>query len=44
MFVPDEPGFVLLPSQSIAFFNPDAPEPKKTIDLFRTIADKRPTP
>ena len=40
VFVPDEQGFVLLPSQSIAFFNADAPEPKKAIDLFRTMAGK----
>src|ERR1700761_1676918 len=33
VFVPDEQGFVLTPTQSIAFFNPDAPEPRKAIDL-----------
>jgi|APMI01.1.fsa_nt_gi hypothetical protein len=38
VFVPDKQGFVLLPSQSIAFFDPDAPDPKKAIDLYRAMA------
>lgn len=41
VFVPDEQGFVLLPSQSVAFFNPDAPEPKEAIDLYRAMAGRK---
>jgi hypothetical protein len=40
VFVPDEQDFVLTPTQSIAFFNPDAPEPKEAIGLYRAMARK----